>query len=152
MSYHTFLEAKLDHLFKPLDKDELPSSWHKNSDGSYDVDGDLDFYNQGLDELPYKFNNVYGDFYCNHNFLTSLEGSPKYVKGGFWCGFNRLTTLKGGPKIVDGDFNCEYNLKLVNLEGAPEEVRGNFWCHNDMKNFTVDDIKKVCDVKGKISI
>ena len=44
-----------------------------NGDGSIDVDGDVDLWNKGLDELPLKFNNISGDFICslnNYNFIT----------------------------------------------------------------------------------
>ena len=33
---------------------------------------------------------VDGDFYCNANNLTSLEGCPSSVGGGFNCGNNRI--------------------------------------------------------------
>ena len=47
-----------------------------NEDGSIDVDGDVDLSNRKLIELPLKFRNVNGNFYCSWNELTSLEGFP----------------------------------------------------------------------------
>ena len=85
-----------------------------NSDGSIDVDGNVDLAGSGLTKLPLKFGNVTGNFYCNNNKLTTLEGSPKEVGGGFYCQFNQLTSLKGGPIKVGGGFDCRNN-KLPKL-------------------------------------
>jgi hypothetical protein len=92
-----------------------------NPDGTVDVDGNVYLSGQGLKKLPLKFGKVTGDFYCGHNRLTTLEGSPKEVGGFFSCGYNQLTTLEGAPKEVGGDFYCNNN-QLTTLEGAPKEV------------------------------
>ena len=97
-----------------------------NSDGSIDVDGDVDLWSRGLTKLPMKFNNVSGDFNCHYNKLTTLLGSPKSVGGDFHCGYNNLTTLEGSPQSVGGNFNCVYN-KLTTLEGGPKSVGGGFY-------------------------
>ena len=47
-----------------------------NSEGKVDVDGDVDFGNHQLYNIPLKFGKVYGGFYCGNNKLTSLEGCP----------------------------------------------------------------------------
>jgi len=113
-----------------------------NSDGSIDVDGDVELYNKGLTskiynlyyvklyKLPLKFGKVTGDFYCYNNKLTTLEGAPKEVGGGFYCSHNQLITLEGCPMEVGGNFNCRDN-KLTILEGAPREVGGYFYCNNN---------------------
>jgi len=49
-----------------------------NSDGSVDVDGDVSF-KVNLNKLPLKFGKVSGYFDCSYNFLTTLEGCPKWV-------------------------------------------------------------------------
>jgi hypothetical protein len=72
---------------------------------------------------------VKGDFCCNDNHLTSLEGAPQEVEGGFYCYNNNLTSLKGAPQKVEGDFNCAQNFKLTSLEGAPQKVGGDFNCY-----------------------
>lgn len=70
------------------------------------------------------------------------------VEESFDCGGNRhLTSLEGCPKKVGGDFICNQNIKLTSLEYAPNEVSGNFYCND---TFDINDVKKVCDVKGKI--
>ena len=78
-------------------------------------------------KLKIRFGTVSGEFYCNYNELTSLEGAPKEVGGTFHCGNNNLTTLEGAPQKVDDDFYCAYN-ELTSLEGAPQEVGGSFNC------------------------
>ena len=80
-----------------------------NSDGSIDVDGNVDLAGSGLTKLPLKFGNVTGNFYCYNNQLTTLEGSPKEVGGDFYCSDNQLTSLKGGPAKLGGNFYCSNN-------------------------------------------
>jgi hypothetical protein len=70
---------------------------------------------------------VGGDFYCDGNNLTSLEGAPSSVGGGFSCDGNKLTSLEGSPSSVGGGFSCDGN-KLTSLEGSPSSVGGDFYC------------------------
>ena len=102
-------------------------NWTINSDGTIDVDGDVDLSDNGLTKLPLKFGRVSGDFDCYNNQLTTLEGGPRSVGGDFNCIGNQLTTLEGGPREVGGDFYCNNN-KLITLEGGPREVGGVFYC------------------------
>ena len=126
-----------------------------NDDYTIDVDDKVDFFNKSLYKIPLKFNKVSKGFNCDHNRLTTLEGSPKYVGGDFSCLDNKLTTLEGGPekvvwrfscfgnklttlegspKYVGGDFDCNEN-KLTTLEGGPEYVGGDFYCSmNSLKS------------------
>jgi hypothetical protein len=99
-----------------------------------------------LEEAPKE---VGGDFNCSSNELTSLEGAPKEVGGDFNCNSNKLTSLEGAPKEVDRDFYCSNN-KLTSLEGAPKEVDRDFYCRNNSKKFTINDVKRVSNVKGTI--
>ena len=96
-----------------------------NSDGLYDVEGNVDLTNMNLTELPMKFGKVNQSFFCDHNQLTTLDGAPTYV-GGY--------------------FNCEHN-QLTSLEGAPKEVQRNFECHHNAVKFTKEDVEKICNVK-----
>jgi len=98
-----------------------------NDDGSIDGDGDVYLSNSNLTKLPLNFNHISGDFNCQVNKLTSLEGAPKEVDGDFYCDENQLISLKGAPLSVGGVFNCRHN-KLTSLEGAPKEVGGYFDC------------------------
>ena len=119
---------------------------------------------------------VRGDFICNRcNLLTSLEGAPKEVGGDFYCweckslkslkgapekvggdficnSCNLLTSLEGAPREVGGRFECGSCYSLTSLEGAPKEVGGGFYCRNCRMAFTIDDIKKVSNVKGRIKV
>jgi hypothetical protein len=144
-------EGSIDDLLTPMGQDEVPSNWVKTPDGSYDVKWNVDLSDQHLKKLPYKFNKVLGGFYCSNNQLTSLEGAPRKVGGNFWCSNNQLTSLEGAPKEVGGDFYCSHD-QLTSLEGAPKEVGGNFYCYYNRKKFTIEDVKKVCKVKGDINV
>ena len=80
--------------------------------------------------LPVAFDKVGGDFWCNNNQLTTLEGAPTSVSGSFVCNNNQLTTLEGAPTSVGGSFWCSNN-QLTSLEHAPISVDGNFLCSNN---------------------
>ena len=79
-----------------------------NSDGSIDVDGNVDLIDKGLTKLPLKFRNVTGYFNCRINQLTSLEGGPQST-GYFNCRNNQLTSLEYAPLSVGGGFDCDDN-------------------------------------------
>jgi hypothetical protein len=72
--------------------------------------------------------NFYDDVDVSDRGLTSLNGSPENVRRNFICIFNRLISLEGGPK----------------------EVGGNYVCWGNITKFTVEDVRKVCNVKGEI--
>ena len=101
-----------------------------NEDGTIDVDGDVSLSSQGLNELPVRFRNVTGHFFCNNNELSSLEGCPESVDGYFSCSRNKLKTLEGCPQNVGGDFYCDDN-KLISLDGCPKSVGGHFFCDDN---------------------
>lgn len=86
-----------------------------NPDESIDVDGDVDFYKNGLIQLSLKFSKVSGDFDCRKNQFTSLDVCPKSV-GNLYCSNNKLTSLDGVPESISGSFNCGCN-KLTSLDG-----------------------------------
>ena len=118
-----------------------------------EVDGD--FYCsscQSLKSLKGAPEKVGRDFYCtNCQSLKSLEGSPKEVGGDFYCSScQSLKSLKGAPKKVRGEFYCDYNNSLKSLDGAPKEVGRDFYCSNCDGQFTIEDVKKISNVKGKI--
>jgi hypothetical protein len=91
-----------------------------------------------------------GDFNCSRNQLTSLEGVPKEVGGDFDCSYNQVTSLEGAPKEVQGgDFDCSSN-QLTSLKGVPKEVGGSFFVVLREIEFTEEDVRAVCDVKGDV--
>ena len=89
-----------------------------NSDGSIDMNGDVELRHLHLHKLPLKFNYVNGHFDCASNWLTSLEDCPRHITGYFDCSNNILTSLEGGPKTIGSGFDCSYNI-LTSLEGGP---------------------------------
>ena len=114
----------------------------------------LDLSNMNLTELPeiLKDISVGGHFFCHNNKLTSLINAPKSVDGVFLCSNNKLTSLKGSSVSVGIiNFDCSFN-NLTSLAGAPKTVGGDFSCgFNDIK-FTEEQVRAVCDVKGKIFV
>jgi hypothetical protein len=123
-------------IFESVNEEEIHSickeygieNYTINTDGTIDVDGNVDLYNKGLIKIPFNFNRVSGFFYCDNNQLTSLEGAPQSV-GDFYCHNNQLTRLEGAPQSVR-NFVC-YDNQLTSLEGAPQNFDGVFYCHNN---------------------
>ena len=92
-----------------------------------------------------------GFYFDSSQSLKSLEGSPKEVGGDFYCyNCSSLTSLDGVPKEVKKDFSCINCESLTSLEGAPKKVGGDFHCYGCAGKFTIEDVKKISDVKGKI--
>ena len=101
----------------------------KNSDGSYDVGGDVDITDlelKSIQELGIRFGKVGGNFDCKTNQLESLQGSPS---------------------SVDGNFDCRGN-QLTSLQGSPSSVGGSFYGWANKKKFTKAEVRAVCRVKG----
>jgi hypothetical protein len=90
-----------------LDK-VVEGTWSINPDTDFiDVDGNVNMILMGFTEIPVKFGDVDGYFYCLHNHLSSLEGAPQSVGGYFNCNHNKLTSLKGAPQSVGGLFSIK---------------------------------------------
>jgi hypothetical protein len=117
------------------------------------INGDVNLDRLYLDSLPDFLVDVHisGDFYCFMNNLQSLEGAPKSVGGNFGCSYSSLQTLSGAPLSVGGYFSCAFN-NLQSLEGAPKSVGDNFYCNNNAVVFTEEQVRAVCDVKGKVYV
>lgn len=103
----------------------------ENIDGTIDYHGDVDISGMRLDKIPLKFNNVFGNFDCSDNELTTLKGCPKFVDGDFYCYMNKLSELRYGPKDVCGNYICSGNI-LTSLHGSPREIHGDFVCSNNL--------------------
>jgi hypothetical protein len=118
------------------------------SNNIVDVVGDCKIKNDiKIAKFPVQFGNVSGDFSCDNNQLTTLQGAPQSVGGYFSCNVNQLITLQGAPTSVGGDFYCHYN-KLTTLEGAPKSVSGDFICsYSDnlplLRFLLIKDVKKI---------
>ena len=99
--------------------------------GCIDVNGSFDCKRQLLTDFKgLLFGNVSGDFYCQGNRLTSLDGVPKSVGEDFRCNNNQLTSLKGAPGSVGGIFDCSDN-RITSLDGVPESIGRSFICNNN---------------------
>ena len=115
--------------------------------------GDLKLTGLDLTKLPDILKDISadGDFDCSTNNLTSLENCPKTVGGNFYCSNNKLTSLAGAPTSVGRNFICSYN-NLTSLENCPKTVGGNFHCRMNTVQLTKEQVRAVCDVKGKIFV
>ena len=116
-----------------------------------EVYGNFWCYGNELTSLEGCPNTVRGSFSCHRNSLTSLKGCPNTVKEGFYCYSNELVSLEGCPDTLNNDFYC-YNNELVSLEGCPNTVNGDFWCFNNKRTFTEEEVRAICKVKGKIKV
>lgn len=122
-------------LKKYFDKLVEENKMFNNSDGSYDIDGNIHIPNMNitsLEDLPYVIDSIDGSFICFDNNLTTLKGCPKEInrsflhRGNFNCSDNKLTSLEGCPNIIEGIFNCSQN-KLTNLKYI-KEIHSSFDC------------------------
>jgi len=149
--YNQIKESEFEDLFQPISQEELEvrqkdrvdrvlkeSRCTLNPDGTYSCEGAVDFSDMGLTKLPVKFNVVKGDFNCNDNNLTSLEGCPNTVGDNFDCSFNdELQTLVGGPDLVKEDYDCSFT-SITTLEGGPESVGDIYNCRDTELNSFVE--------------
>ena len=103
-----------------------------NSKGEIDVSRSVDLSKRGFKELPYKFGTINGYFDIGEN--------------------KKLTSLKNCPDYVGDLFSCSLCPQLDSLEGCPKEVKGNFWCRKCKREFTEEEVKSLCKVKGKIIV
>jgi len=117
------------------------SSYSINTDGSIDVDGNVELSNKKLTKLPLRFRNVSGYFDCEYNLLTSLEGCPNSVGGFFDCSGNQLTSLVGCPEIIGAGFFCNNN-KITDFKGISEFFENDFYCNRN-------PIKEICRLFGE---
>jgi hypothetical protein len=105
-----------------------------NSDLTIDVNGMVDLGEYKEEQLPeyIQFGKVTKNFYIN------------------FC--RNLKSLKGCPQEVGGMFTCSDCKSLKSLKGCPQEVGKDFYCKFCGKQFTKDDVKKYCNVKGEIYV
>jgi hypothetical protein len=68
------------------------------SDGTFDVNGNVNMSKMNLTKIPVKFGKITGYFDCSYNQLTTLEGAPQSVGRHFNCRYNQLTSLEGALK------------------------------------------------------
>ena len=98
-----------------------------NDDGTLDVFENVNLGYTFLNELPFKFGKVDGNFSCFNSRLVTLEGAPKIVNGNFDCYGNNLENLEGGPEEVKDNYDCSNN-SLRNLHGCSNVIGKSFYC------------------------
>jgi hypothetical protein len=125
------LEGKPPTIFVPRRLEDRVERMIKNyvKNGSK---GKLNLQDLNLTVLPEMLKDITvdGDFFCGNNHLTSLENCPKTISGAFGCSSNYLTSLEFAPSSVGEDFMCRFNSV----------------------KFTEEQVRAVCDVKGKIFV
>jgi hypothetical protein len=75
------------------------NNWTLNSKGEVDVEGSVDMSDMYLTEIPVKFGEVKGNFFCNRNKLTTLKNCPRIVNA-LNISDNNLTTLDYLPEKI----------------------------------------------------
>jgi hypothetical protein len=80
----------------------------------------INLNNKGLTSLVGMVPEGVEFVYCNHNYLTSLEGLPEGVKE-VYCSYNNLTSLEGLPEGVE-HVSCYKNPYLTSPTGLPDSV------------------------------
>jgi hypothetical protein len=126
-----------------------------------------------LEGAAEKVGDSFNCSYCEN--LTSLEGAPEFVESSFECsGCKKIKTLEGAPKEIGWNFSCSLCDSLESLKGCPEIIPKCFsiewcksltsldffpkrigralYCNGCGREFTLEEIKKVCKGVKKLSI
>lgn len=110
------------------------SQWTINEDWAIDVvKGDFIASGVKIPEFPefIDFNNVVRDFIVSGCELEILSGFPKRIEGDLIISDNKIVSLNGCPQYVGGDFSIN---------------------RNKVDKFTEAEIRKICEVKGKVYV
>ena len=118
-----------------------------NQDLTVNVNGDVSIGFMSLKSIDVQFKKVTGNFYCNNNFLTSLQGCPQSVGGNFKCHTNQLATLEFSPEKVHVDFVFSGN-PILSLIKRPCYVGGIFIGHN----INISSLEGLPDFYGSFKI
>lgn len=73
-----------------------------------------------IDEIPFQFGNVSGNFNCSYNKLVSFKGCPEYIGGKFDASYNQIDTFEFFPKFVGSEISLHYN-NLNSLKFFPHD-------------------------------
>jgi hypothetical protein len=101
---------------------------YRYTNNAMDVKHNVSINNKNMEKLPFKFDIIYGYFYCGHSGLKTLENCPNVVNGDFNCSDNELSSLKGGPNRIKGDYNCSNNKLIRLVDHLPVDLSGEFIC------------------------
>jgi hypothetical protein len=97
-----------------------------NEDLSINVNGDVYLYNMKIENLPYKFNTIFGDFRILNCELKTLKNCPNSVYESFACSYNPISSLDYLPKKIGGNFYCSATY-LTELNTFSSDLEGNFY-------------------------
>ena len=127
--------GKMREITEWIDQYVYKAQYRVNRDFTIDIiknDFIVTGYMPKITEFPVfiKFNECFGSFLLRENVLLDLTGSPRIVHGDF---------------MVDGN-------KLTTLDGCPQKVEGDFYIQKNTKKFTIEEIKKKCEISGKIKV
>lgn len=79
-----------------------------NPDLSVDIlPSGINMANSELRGFPFKFNKVYGVFYCYGNQLRSFHNFPRWISGDFHTDTNPISSLEGAPEYVGRGVHIE---------------------------------------------
>ena len=81
----------------------------------YDVHDDENLNRYNTSDFCVKFRNVYGDFDCSNNHITSLDNVPDWIGGDFDCSNIKLNFLGDKSLYVGGNLYCFKNSILTSL-------------------------------------
>lgn len=91
-------------------------------DMSVDVNGDVALQRKATN-IPVQFNRVNGYFGCYRSTLiTSLQGSPRYVRANFSCSDSGIATLEYAPVYVGDGFTCSHTPNMKSLHGVEKWI------------------------------
>ena len=127
---------KLQHSDHPFDVTKF--IFHED-DSSVSYDGDVDFSDNTLKHLPFKFRAVFGFLDISNNSLITLLGCPDSCRI-FVCSNNNLMSLEHGPRVVADYYICSSN-PLANLDGMPERF-AYMWIDSSMEETHFDILKE----------
>lgn len=118
-----------------------------NDDGSVDVNESVNLSFKIMGEIRLKFGRVTGNFSVSGCSLTNLIGSPKIVYGDYYCEFNLLTSLEGCPNEIWGHFVMSYNDVLKNFDYFPKMINNDIFINN---MDSLQSIYNSCNIGGRV--
>jgi hypothetical protein len=137
--------VKLKNIVYKYGKNKDNDEYYKETPDGITVDGDIWLNDKDIDNIPFKFFQVKGDFLVHNNRLGTLKNSPIIVGGNYNISNNNLNNLKYAPKHIKGNFIFRQPFNdYDSFEGFPKKIDGYF-------NYGNGNIKlKVTDTPEKI--
>jgi hypothetical protein len=119
------------------------------------VIGSVNLKALSLEYLPFRFNNVKGDFHCSMNKeLKSVEGAPKWIKG--MANFEHCWSLKNLDYLGLMGFQCEgvanfsYCKELERVSDKGQMLYAGGYIFSDCERLT--SLKGIGTIFGNLNI